>query len=360
MPFRRAEHCGLTRAFLGVMAITVATALAPAQDTTAPGEQKPLEGVPVITGNSGFVTDFSPGQQHLGPVIAPIILIPIGSKGLFEAEGEFEGSYDHATNQPWNHQWSKGLEYAQFDYFLNNYVTVVAGRFLTPFGIYNEGLHPTWIRNMLDAPLISGIEMTDSNGAMLRGAIPLASDLNLTYETFFSATTNVAHIDATRAAGGRFAAVLPNQRLTVGVSYQRILQDQHSNIYGFDLTYQLTRIPLDIRGEYAHSQIFGSGYWVEGAYRLRKVPFAHKFMRKSQALVRWQQYVTPGMMPDGAGDMGLPAANTREADFGWNYYIHDNLKIGASFGRALSPGGDSNVVTLGIAYRFTFPLGGGK
>jgi hypothetical protein len=346
--------------FLGVMAIATVTARAPAQDAAAPGEQKSLEGVPVITGNSGFITDLSPGQQHLGPVIAPIILVPIGSKALFEAEGEFEGSYDHATNQPWEHHWDKGLEYGQFDIFLNRYVTVVAGRFLTPFGIYNEGLHPTWIRNMLDAPIITGIEMTDSNGAELRGAIPVTSDLNLTYETFFSAATTVAHIEATRAAGSRFAAVLPNQRLTVGVSYQRILQDEHSNIYGFDLTYQLTRIPLDIRGEYARSRLFGSGYWVEGAYRMRKVPLARKFMRKSQTLARWQQYVAPGMMPAGLGDMGLPAANTREADFGWNYYLRDNFKVGASFGRSLSPAGDSNVVTLGIGYRFTFPLGGGK
>src|SRR5579859_2162451 len=111
----KAKYFGLLRVLLAVIAIAPFTALAPAQDTTAPGEQKGLKGVPVITGNSGFVTDLSPGQQHIGPVIAPIILIPIGSNGLFEAEGEFEGSYDHATNQPWDHHWDKGLEYAQFD-----------------------------------------------------------------------------------------------------------------------------------------------------------------------------------------------------------------------------------------------------
>ncbi len=49
---------------------------------------------------------------------------------------------------------SKNLDYAQVDYIANPYLTVTMGRFLTPFGIFNERLYPIWIRSLQQDPLI--------------------------------------------------------------------------------------------------------------------------------------------------------------------------------------------------------------
>ena len=42
--------------------------------------------------------------------------------------------------------------YLQADYIANKYVTVTMGRFLTPFGIFNERLYPIWIRSLQQDP----------------------------------------------------------------------------------------------------------------------------------------------------------------------------------------------------------------
>jgi hypothetical protein len=49
--------------------------------------------------------------------------------------------------------------------------------------------------------------------------------------------------------------------------------------------------------------------------------------------------------------------NTRQADFGLNYYLRDGLKATASYGRRFSSDRNFNLWTIGIAYRFAFPLG---
>src|SRR6516165_12732640 len=118
---------------LGVTAIFIFIALAYGQDQKqGPQYQKQESGVPVLTGFVGFGSEFVPGQQTLEPTISPILLIPIGDHFLFETEGEFEGSYDHMTGQPWDHHWDKGIEYIQGNIFVNKYLTLVGGRFLTP------------------------------------------------------------------------------------------------------------------------------------------------------------------------------------------------------------------------------------
>jgi hypothetical protein len=117
--------------FLAVLVLLIAIT-ATAQD--GPQYKQPEGGVPVLTGFVGFGTTFQSGQQQLSPTISPIVLVPFGEKWLVESELEVEGDYTHTTNQPWDHGWDKGFEYAQIDYLANRYVTVVGGRFLTPFG----------------------------------------------------------------------------------------------------------------------------------------------------------------------------------------------------------------------------------
>ena len=329
-----------------------------AQD--GPVYKQPEGGVPVLTGFVGIGTTFQPDQQQVSPVISPIVLIPFGEKWLVESELELEGNYTHVSNQPWDHEWGKGVEYAQIDYLANRYVTVVGGRFLTPFGIFNERLHSGWIRNVQTAPYITGIEMSDSTGGMVRGAIPVGSFFNINYAGFFSAAVNNTWVGSTRAVGQRVGFFFPKARLEIGTSIQRQLQDEHINTYGADITWQSNRVPLDVRGEYARNGTAGSGYWLEGAYRMRKVPFWKPLMQKSQAEVRFEQFFAPSVMNDSAGDMSLPDSNAKRIFVGWSYWLRPDVRANFAYGREFIDSGDHNVWTVGLTYRFAFPLMGGR
>ena len=56
----------------------------------------------------------------------PLFLFRVSDRLLFEAGVEFELPDDVETNA--------NLEFAHFDYLLNDYMTVVGGKYLLPFG----------------------------------------------------------------------------------------------------------------------------------------------------------------------------------------------------------------------------------
>ncbi len=341
--------------FFAVLVLLFAVS-ATAQD--APQYTQPEGGVPLLTGFVGFGTTFQPGQQQLSPTISPIVLVPFGEKWLVESELEIEGDYTHTPNQPWDHSWDKGFEYAQVDYLANKYLTVVVGRFLTPFGIYNERLHPGWVRNFQAAPYIVGLEMTDSNGGQLRGAVPIGNFLDINYAGFFSASVNNSWEGSTRAAGERVGFFFPKARLEVGTSFQRQLQDTHVNTIGADAIWQSNKLPMDVRFEYARNRFVGSGYWFEGAYRMRRIGFLKPLMRKSQTELRFEQFFAPSVMGM-VGDMELPDSNAKRFFGGWSCWIRPDVRTNFSYGREFIDSGDHNVWTVGLTYRFAFPLGGG-
>ena len=53
----------------------------------------------------------------------------------------------------------------------------------------------------------------------------------------------------------------------------------------------------------------------------------------------------------------MPDVNTKQGDFGLNYYIRDGLKASASYSRRFNSDENVNLWTVGLAYRFAFPLG---
>ena len=313
--------------------------------------------VPVVTGAAGFITTFDAGQPHLGPLISAVILVPLKDRWLVESRDTFESDLTQEPGRSGFHgQVLKEVDYLQLDFIANPYVTVTVGRFLTPFGIFNERFYPIWIRNLQTDPLILPIGIGPSNastGAMVRGGFPATSSFNINYAAYFSTLSTVSPLDSSRFAGGRLGIFIPNQRIEIGGSFQHLLQDDRSNSFGFHGAWQPPALPFDLRGEYQRSSQ-GSGYWIEPAYRLSQLPFWQNAMRGTQLVARMQQFWV-GAVPS---DSLLPA-NTRQFEFGVNYYFEDGLRAVSSYGRQFSAAGNKNIWTIGLTYRFAFPLGHG-
>ena len=117
-------------------------------------------------------------RLEISPLVAPIVLFPVGSRLLIEFEFELKGAFDDSDGQ-WNREYETAVEYLQVDVIVNRYLTVVAGRVLTPFGVFNERLHPSWIKKLQLNPLIFPIGTGSSNGLMLRGGAQISSGLDL-------------------------------------------------------------------------------------------------------------------------------------------------------------------------------------
>jgi len=169
-------------------------------------------------------------------------------------------------------------------------------------------------------------------------------------------STGHNNLESDRNVGGRMGVFLPGPRIEVGASWQKLLQDERSNAFGFHFAWQPTRLPLSVHSEYARSDR-GSGYWIDGAYRFSQVAFWQKAMRHLEFAARAEQFFSGQISPDEAQAFELPGANTREGEFGLNYYLHDGLKVVGSYGRQFSSEGNFNLWTVGIAYRFAVPLG---
>jgi hypothetical protein len=191
---------------------------------------------------------------------------------------------------------------------------------------------------------------------MVRGGFSLNPRVNLNYAAYFSALSTINKFESDRIAGGRVGFFLPGPRIETGFSWQRELQDERSNAFGFHFAWQPMPLPLNLRSEYARSHD-GSGYWIEAAYRLSQVPFWQKALRRTEVVARAQQLFAGQINAQQAAEYGLPDVNTRQGDFGLNYYLRDGLKASASYSRRLDSDVNLNLWTVGVAYRFAVPLG---
>lgn len=242
--------------------------------------------------------------------------MPLGQNWLSETREDFEADLVPNPSGPgFKGDAQKNVDYLQLDYIANRYVTATLGRYLVPFGIFNERLYPIWIRDLQTDPLILPIGVGASGagtGVMLRGGFDLQPHVELNYAAYFSTHSGVTYMQSERNAGGRMGIFLPGPRLELGGSFQHLLEDDHTNAFGFHGAWQPRPIPLDIRAEFARSHD-GSGYWIESAYRLSQVPLWSNAFRKVQTVARMQQFFLSNT--GRVSDTGL-TANTNQFEFG--------------------------------------------
>lgn len=187
----------------------------------------------------------------------PIFLWKPSDRILVEAELETELEGDETEIN---------LEYINASYFVNKYITLRAGKFLTPYGIYIDRLHPAWINKLPSAPLgygHDGVGPSADIGFDVRGGIPLgASKLNYSFyvsngptlntgddepeEGGFLGYENSEDNNKSKAIGGRLGFLpFSNSSLEIGGSFQNgkvgSRESEYEKIgaqqYALDLTY---------------------------------------------------------------------------------------------------------------------------
>lgn len=288
----------------------------------------------------------------------PIILWEINDRLFFESELEFELESEHGHGST-----EVELEYAHGSYIINDYMTFGAGKFLTPFGVFAERLHPQWINKLPNMPLAfahDGLVPFSSVGVYLRGGFPV-KDMKINYAFYLTngpalnteeeeeagllEFENFNDINNNKAIGGRIG-VLPIPELEIGYSFLFSgvnatgddVGPADALLQGIDVSYvrlvQQIAGMIDLRFEYVHSDVdtvtfdpdgldFGpltynnkrDGFYFQAAYRPTLSDI--KFLRDFEFVGRYEELDVPSGAPDGQHDH-------ERWTIGVNYYLAPN------------------------------------
>lgn len=169
--------------------------------------------------------------------VSPILLWQLSERILFAAEPEFEVGEELEIE----------LEYAHVSALATDFLSLGIGKFITPFTIFNERLHPAWINKLPGSPLPfghGGIAPGSAVGAYARGGVP-AGVARLSYAVYAvnapelmmegeeAGEVEPADASEQRAFGGRVGLFLMPAGLELGYSFQT---SDVVDVHGVDLT----------------------------------------------------------------------------------------------------------------------------
>lgn len=180
----------------------------------------------------GYVKTEGEDSSFVIGSFSPIFHFQYRDVVMLESELEIEIEEDGATEI--------NLEYLTIDWFVNDYATLLAGKFLSPIGQFRQNLHPSWINKLPSAPPgfgHDGAAPVSEMGIQIRGGVPLggmrgnyalyvANGPELHSVTEDGAEFEIEGVEAEafnvdsdgeKVVGGRFA-VLPISAIEVGVS----------------------------------------------------------------------------------------------------------------------------------------------
>jgi len=285
---------------------------------------------------------------------------------LFESEFEVQTSNTGETEME--------LEYSQLDFLLHDNAVLVAGKFLSPVGQFQERLHPSWINRVADAPAgfgHGGIQPISEVGLMLRGGVPVGSR-RFTYAVAVGNGPRAGHDgvevegfgrddNQNKAFSGRLA-FFPMDQLEIGGSFlaakispeeeavadhdesvlKAAMEDADSvgtelgdfNLWGFDAAY--TKGNWDIRGEYLNADLKGlpaeeghdeetqtlswEAWYAQAAYRLSGITDS-AFVDRLEPVVRYGQFKA-------SGDHELEEeVNETRLNLGLNYWVTPSIVV---------------------------------
>lgn len=269
-------------------------------------------------GSAGFINRQNGADSFIAN-FNPIFHFQYGDRILWESELETEIAEDGSTEM--------GLEYSTIDFFLNDNLIFLAGKFISPLGNFRQNTHPSWINRMALAPPgfgHDGAAPLTEVGMQLRGGLNFGDRSKVTYAGYVGVGPKIEgeggeihgintggfteSPDGQIVTGGR-VSVLPFPKFEIGVSgaFGDVgvaendglpfegdpLRDY--NVFGLDAGYRWNN--FDFRGEYISQDIGDSslsiapegGKWetwyAQGAYRFGRA--------KWEGVLRYTDYNTP-------------------------------------------------------------------
>jgi hypothetical protein len=287
------------------------------------------------------------------------------------------------------------MGYMTIDWFVSDYVAIIAGKFLSPIGQFRQNIHPSWINKMVSAPPgfgHDGAAPISDMGVQLRGGFPLGS-IRTNYSVYVSngpelksETENDADFeldgvaaegfgadrDGKKSWGGRFA-VLPMSSLEIGVSYASgkatvtaietnpvpdpsypegpITGESPRDYTVSGADFVLFNGNMSLRGEYIKTDIgddtttgvtAGDGGVWEAVY----TQFAYRVPdTKWEGVIRYGDFDAPGLMRD-----------QKQTTLGINYLVTNNFiaKVSYEFnsGEVADSMADNDRLLTQLAYGF--------
>ncbi len=252
--------------------------------------------------NSGKDDTFAPVQ------FSPIFHFSYKDFIMLESELEIVTQDDGTT--------TVGMEYLTVDVVLNDYMTVLGGKFLSPVGMFRQNLHPGWINKLPSAPSGFGHDQAapvGEVGLQLRGGLPIGKRQYANYAVYVGngplLEVDDGEIEAVEAEGkvsnpednfvfGGRLGLLPLPGLEIGLSgicCDAALEgeaDRDYNVIGVDASWQWQA--LNLRGEYIRTRVGAlaasvapdaqewESYYAQAAYKF--------FPTKFEAVARYSDY----------------------------------------------------------------------
>jgi hypothetical protein len=288
------------------------------------------------------------------PDMAPFFLLQLNDQFLLEFDFDINNAAGLA-----------GVTSAQADWIVTDWLTVVAGRYITPIGFFNERISHEWINRLPDVPLMfrQVSPLTSTDGIQLRGATYLGgSPVKLEYSLYggnglqaaappagLNDVANLATItggsDETslKAGGGRIGFWVPEWGLTGGIStyfngpYSTAAPDQF-NLWQLDFGYHKGN--WDVRFEYAENyqqaasyignNIRRTGFYAQVAYRPYQL--ANCILRNLEVAARysrvWFHGIDPTMLDPATFATPVDVPVDRDQwTVGVNYYFYPSMAL---------------------------------
>jgi hypothetical protein len=284
--------------------------------------------------------------------LEPIFLLQLNDHILLESELEF-------------HLDGVEVGYAQADFIINDWLTVVAGRYLAPIAWFNERAHPAWINKLPDFPLMDQtVSLADFslNGVQLRGSTYLfCSQVKMEYAFYVANGLGLPGTDLTSLAdlgalkettkdindaiawGERVGLVIPEWGVWVGFStfFNRPYGEDVGtdiNLYAIDVNFHKGN--WDFRFEWAYmfeeteafldENIHRRGLYAQIAYRPYDV--SNRFLQNTEYVFRYSRARFRGIDPNALDltvfetPVNAPVDRDQYA-FGINYYVYPSLAL---------------------------------
>jgi hypothetical protein len=114
--FQLGSYRAKLRLALGLALLIAPTVFSQAQID----DSESIRAVPVFTMGTGFITSFEGGTPHLGPLINPEFIVPVGQNWLFETREDVEADLTPDPTGPgFKGDAKKNVDYVQLDYIAN-------------------------------------------------------------------------------------------------------------------------------------------------------------------------------------------------------------------------------------------------